>query len=132
VVSGIKTAVYGDTEVVLGITKTLREFGMDPLIVATGAKNPTFKRRVERISPSSTIMCGVDFEQIHKEITGRDIKLMIGPSTGRQISRQENIPLIRIGFPNHDRFGAARQTILGYKGATWMIDAIANTLLEHS
>ena len=132
VVSGIKTAVYGDTEVVLGITKTLREFGMDPLIVATGAKNPTFKRRVERISPSSTIMCGVDFEQIHKEITGRDIKLMIGPSTGRQISRQENIPLLRIGFPNHDRFGAARQTILGYKGATWMIDAIANTLLEHS
>jgi len=132
IVSGIRTAVYGDTEVVLGITKVLREIGMNPAIVATGAKNPAFTRRVKQISPSSSIMCGVDFEQIHKEIMRTDIKLMIGPSTGRQTSRKENIPLLRIGFPNHDRFGAARQTILGYKGATWMVDTIANTLLERS
>ena len=132
VVSGIRTAVYGDTEVVLGITKTLRESGLNPQIVATGAKNPTFTRRVKQISPSSTIMCGVDFEQIHTEIMKKDIKLMIGPSTGRQISQKEGIPLLRIGLPNHDRFGAARQTILGYEGATWMIDTIANMLLEHN
>lgn len=132
VVSGARTAVFGDTEVVFGITKALRESGINPLIVATGAKKPAFKQRIKQISPSSTIMYGVDFEQIHKEIMKRDIKLMIGPSTGRHISRKENIPLLRIGFPNHDRFGAARQTILGYGGATWMIDTIANTLLEHS
>ncbi len=132
VVSGVRTAVYGDMEVALGITKALIESGLDPQVVATGAKNPTFTRRVKQISPSSTIMCGVDFEQIHNEIIRRDIKLMIGPSTGRQISQKENIPLVRIGFPNHDRVGAARQAILGYKGAMWIIDAIANTLLERS
>jgi len=131
IVSGIRTAVYGDTEVVLGITKLLREIGMDPAVVATGAKNPEFTQRVKQISPTSTILCGVDFAQIHKEITKKSIELMIGPSTGRQISQKENIPLLRTGLPNHDRFGAARQMILGYKGATWMIDAIANILLDH-
>jgi nitrogenase molybdenum-iron protein NifN len=130
-VSGVRTAVYGDTEVALGITKALREVGMDPSVVATGTKNPAFIQRVKQISPSSTIMCGADFEHIHKEIIRKNIELMIGPSTGRQISQKENIPLLRVGLPNHDRFGAARQTILGYKGATWLIDAVANTLLEH-
>ena len=129
--SGIRTAVYGDTEVALGITKALIEVGMDPSVVATGTKNPAFTQRVKQISPSSTIMYGVDFEHIHKEIIRKNIELMIGPSTGRQISQKESIPLLRVGLPNHDRFGAARQMILGYKGTTWLIDAIANTLLEH-
>lgn len=131
IVSGIRTAVYGDTEVVLGITKVLREIGMNPAVVATGSQNPEFTQSVKQISPTSTILCGVDFAQIHKEITKENIELMIGPSTGRQISQKENIPLLRVGLPNHDRFGAARQMIVGYKGTTWLIDAIANTLLEH-
>ena len=117
---------------VLGITKLLREIGMEPAVDGDRRQNPEFTQRVKQISPTSTILCGVDFAQIHKEITKKSIELMIGPSTGRQISQKENIPLLRTGaFPNHDRFGAARQMILGYKGATWMIDAIANILLDH-
>ena len=55
---------------------------------------------------------------------------MIGPSTGRQISKEEKIPLLRVGLPNHDRFGAARQMVLGYAGAMRIVDDMANLLLD--
>ena len=55
---------------------------------------------------------------------------MIGPSTGRQISKEEKISLLRVGLPNHDRFGAARQMVLGYAGAMRLVDDMANLLLD--
>ena len=41
-----------------------------------------------------------------------------------------NIPLIRFGFPVHDRVGAQRILTLGYKGAMRMLDRITNTILD--
>jgi nitrogenase molybdenum-iron protein NifN len=130
-VAHVNTAVFGDTDIVLGITKLLTELGMNPRVVATGADNPGFVEAVKKIAPGSTILCGVDFTEIHGEIKSNDIELMIGPFTGRQISKKENIPLVRAGFPNHDRVGAARQLMLGYDGAMRLIDTITNTILEH-
>jgi nitrogenase molybdenum-iron protein NifN len=40
------------------------------------------------------------------------------------------IPLIRVGFPIHDRVGAQRILMMGYRGAMSMIDRITNTILE--
>jgi nitrogenase molybdenum-iron protein NifN len=130
-VANVKTAVFGDTDIVLGITSLLTELGMDPAIVATGSNNPVFMEQVDQISPNSRILTGVDFTEIHGEIKDNDIELMIGPFTGRQISRTENIPLVRVGFPNHDRVGTTRQLILGYEGAMRLIDTITNTIIEN-
>lgn len=129
-VANVKTAVYGDTEIVLGITKLLRELGMDPKVIASGSSNLVFAEKAKEISPGSTVLHGCDFTDVHREIRNNDIELMIGPFTGRQISQKENIPLVRVGLPNHDRVGAARQLILGYEGTAWLVDTITNTLLE--
>jgi nitrogenase molybdenum-iron protein NifN len=40
------------------------------------------------------------------------------------------IPLVRVGLPNHDRFGASRQMVVGYEGAMRILDIVANTLIE--
>jgi len=132
IVNGIKAAVYGDTELALGITKLLTEIGANPSVVATGATTSTFAQRVRALSPSATVLDGADFTRVHKEMTKNNVQIMIGPSTGRQISLKESIPLVRVGLPISDRFGAARQMIMGYEGMTWMVDALANALLEAS
>lgn len=130
-VANVKTAVFGDTDIVLGITKLITEIGMDAAVVATGSNNSVFAEAVKNVSPGSTVLCGVDFTEIHSEIKNHNIELMIGPFTGRQIAKKENIPLVRVGFPNHDRVGAARQLILGYEGATRLVDNITNALIEY-
>jgi len=40
------------------------------------------------------------------------------------------VPLIRVGFPVHDRIGGQRILHLGYRGAQHLFDLVVNTLLE--
>ena len=56
--------------------------------------------------------------------------LLIGHSKGYQYATAWNIPLIRVGFPIHDRFGGQRVLHLGYKGALNLFDLIVNAVLE--
>jgi len=126
----VKTAVYGDTEVVLGITRIMTELGMKPQIVATGAANPAFAENAAELAPGSQVIMGADFSQIATEALSRDIELMVGPFTGRGIARKEKIPLLRVGLPNHDRYGASHQLLLGYEGSMHLVEGMANILLE--
>jgi len=129
-VAGVRTAVYGDAEMALGVAKLLCEMGMDPRVIATGSKSPEFVRRGEKMAPGSEVLSGVDFSEIGEAVARNDIELLIGPFTGRQISKAENIPLLRVGLPNHDRFGSSRQMVLGYEGTTRLVDEIANVIVE--
>jgi len=130
ILADVKTAVYGDTEMVLGITRIMTELGMKPQIVATGAANPAFAENAAELAPGSKVMMETDFSQIATEASSRDIELMVGPFTGRGIARKENIPLLRVGLPNHDRYGASHQLLLGYEGSMHLVEGMANTLLE--
>jgi nitrogenase molybdenum-iron protein NifN len=128
--SDVKTAVYGDTEMVLGITRIMTQAGMRPQIVATGAANPAFAEKAAEIAPGCKVMTGADFSQIAAEASDRDIDLMVGPFTGRRMARKEKIPLLRVGLPNHDRYGASHQLLLGYEGSMRLVEGMANALLE--
>lgn len=126
----IKTAVYGDTEMVLGLVRLMVELGMRPQIVATGAANSAFAENAAEIAPGAKVMIGADFSEIAAEATSRDIELMVGPFTGRGTARKEKIPLLRVGLPNHDRLGATHQLTLGYEGSMRLVEGMANALLE--
>jgi nitrogenase molybdenum-iron protein NifN len=130
ILSDVKTAVYGDTEMVLGITRIMTELGMRTQIVASGAANPAFAEKAKELAPGSKVMMGADFSQIAEEASSRDIELMVGPFTGRGIARKEKIPLLRVGLPNHDRYGASHQLLLGYEGSMYLVEGMANALLE--
>jgi len=41
-----------------------------------------------------------------------------------------NVPLIRMGFPIHDRFGGSRVKHVGYEGTLELFDKLVNALLE--
>lgn len=126
----VRTCVYGDTEMVLGLSSLMKELGMSPLVLATGAASPNFDRLARELIPDAKVLAGADFSRIEEEVAARDVELLVGPFTGRQTARAKGKPLLRVGFPNHDRFGAARQLVLGYEGAGRLVDAMANALLD--
>jgi nitrogenase molybdenum-iron protein NifN len=73
---------------------------------------------------------GVDFVDI--ECVAKVLKpdFLIGNSKGFTMSRKNELPLIRVGFPIHDRFGGQRLHHLGYKGTQELFDRIVNTVIE--
>ena len=129
-----KAVVYGDEDFVLGVASFLLEIGIIPVLCATGARTGTLSSSLPEIASSynkEVMVCeGVDFEQIYEKVQNLNIDFMIGNSKGYYITRKMGIPLIRIGFPIHDRMGAQRILHLGYRGAQQLFDRIVNTIIE--
>ena len=130
--AGVRVAVFGDSDIALGLTRFLCEAGAIPAVVATGSSSTRFEAEIRAVSEDARILLGADFSQIHDQIRKARIDLMLGTSNGRQISRKEEIPLVRVGLPNHDRVGATRQLLIGYEGAARLADAITNALLDEN
>jgi nitrogenase molybdenum-iron protein NifN len=70
----------------------------------------------------------VDIEKVAQELRP---DILIGSSKGYHLSRALGLPLVRLGFPVHDRIGATRLRCLGYGGTLALFDRIVNALLEH-
>ncbi|MCK5708196.1 MAG: nitrogenase [Candidatus Aureabacteria bacterium] len=129
-----KAVVYGDEDIVIAVASFLFEIGVVPVLCATGARTGTIKRVLPEIASAYdkkiTVCEGIDFEQIYEKTENLDADFMIGNSKGYYIARKRGIPLIRIGFPIHDRIGAQRILHLGYRGTQQLFDRIVNTVIE--
>ena len=106
-----------------------------PVLCASGGKSGSLKSVIEKIMPSALfkqirVRDGVDFMEIEHEARECCPDFLIGSSKGYATSRRLKIPLVRVGFPVHDRVGGSRILHIGYRGAQRLIDQIVNTLLE--
>ena len=72
----------------------------------------------------------VDFYDIANESRSIAPDLLIGNSKGYRLARELGAPLIRVGFPIHDRFGGHRLLSIGYRGAQNLFDTIVNTVIQ--
>lgn len=108
-VFGKRAIVYGEEDLVCGIAAFLSEIGVNPVLCASGQK--------------------MDFAQTAEEAEKLSPDFLIGNSKGYFIARKLKIPLVRIGFPIHDRIGAQRILHLGYRGAQELFDRIVNALI---
>jgi nitrogenase molybdenum-iron protein NifN len=72
----------------------------------------------------------MSFERMEEAMQTSKPDLMIGNSKGYYIARKMDIPIVRTGFPIHDRIGAQHDHILGYEGTTHLFETIVNTLLD--
>ena len=133
---GVRAAVYGDPEKVIGLVTFMLELGMYPVLAVSSSKSLDFCRRMEaiidEIKPDcrTTILDGVDFDTLNDAVRSVRPDILVGDSNGKYISQAENIPLLRVGLPIHDRVGAQRLLMVGYRGAMELIDRITNTILE--
>jgi nitrogenase molybdenum-iron protein NifN len=102
-----KALIYGESDLVESLSYWLREIGMTPCTLKNG-----------------------DFEQLRAYAQEIKPDLLIGNSKGYYIARELNIPIVRIGFPVHDRFGATRIHHIGYRGTQELFDRVVNALIE--
>lgn len=107
-VFGKKALIYGESDLVESLSAWLREIGIEPCTVKNG-----------------------DFEQLRAYACEIKPDLLIGNSKGYYIARELKIPIVRIGFPIHDRFGATRMHHIGYKGTQELFDRVVNALIEY-
>lgn len=133
-VFGKKAVIYGEEDLVIGIASFLVEIGVVPILCASGGESGRFAEALRKAIPElpneTRIRGGVDFMEISEEAASLSPDLLIGNSKGYSIARRLKTPLIRIGFPIHDRIGGQRMLHLGYRGAQNLFDRVVNALLE--
>jgi nitrogenase molybdenum-iron protein NifN len=126
--------IYGEEDLVLSIYRFLNEIGVDTILIASGGKSGALASEIEKLTKGEMkmpeIIDNADFEEIASH--SRELKpdIMIGHSKGYYIARELNIPLVRIGFPIHDRLGGQRLLHIGYEGTNDLFEKIVNAFIE--
>ena len=127
--------ICGEEDLVIGLTRFATEIGAKPVIVATGGQGHGFREAIRHIlsgagSDESTILDNADYVKIEEAAVALQPELILGDSHGYAMSRRLQIPLVRVGFPIHDRIGAQRLLHVGYEGTQQLFDRIVNALLQ--
>ncbi|MCB2187190.1 MAG: nitrogenase molybdenum-iron protein subunit beta [Deltaproteobacteria bacterium] len=131
---GKTVALWGDPDHLIPLTEFLVAAGMRPLHVLTGTPGKKFELKIKGILkgvvPGANIKAAGDLLQMHQWIKNEPVDLMIGNSYGKYLSRAEDIPLVRLGWPILDRIGHSYFPVLGYRGGMHFLSNLLNTLLD--
>ncbi|HSL40404.1 MAG TPA: nitrogenase component 1, partial [Desulforhopalus sp.] len=71
-----------------------------------------------------------DMFLLHQWIKNHPVDLLIGNTYCKYIARDEDIPLVRWGFPILDRQGHQHFPTVGYNGALRLLEKILGVLLD--
>lgn len=130
---GKRAVVYGEADLVIGLTSFLSEIGVQPVLCAAGGASKAFEAQLRAAVPElpadTVVRNGADFVDIAEAARAAAPDLLMGNSKGYGLARELAIPLIRVGFPIHDRIGGHRVLHVGYRGAQQLFDLVANALL---
>jgi len=134
-ISGKRAVIYGEADFVASMASFLDEIGIVPALCATGASTRKFRETVSSglsgRHQDILIREDSDFEDMLEICREIGVDIIIGNSKGYYLAKNLNIPLVRVGFPIHDRIGGQRILHVGYEGTQQLFDRIVNALLEH-
>jgi nitrogenase molybdenum-iron protein NifN len=129
-----RPVIYGEPELVYAFATLCRENGASPVVIASGTRN---SRLAERLAPvletadeAPVLLEEADFAAIEAAALTAQANIAIGHSGGKSLSERHGIPVVRVGFPIHDRTGGQRILSAGYRGTLAFLDRFTNTLLE--
>lgn len=136
-----KVAVFGDPDILTGLTEFLLSLGMIPVHILTGTPGNSvgpgmgsFEEDIQELLDGAGVKAKVkgdgDLFELHQWIKNEPVDLLIGTTYGKYIARAEDIPFVRVGFPILDRSVHSYLPIVGYRGAIRLIEMISNALLE--
>ena len=133
---GRKVAVFGDPDIVTAVVRFSAEAGLKPVAACTATASRNFAAEIRAVEDEYE--CGqivaleksdlYELQQVMKQVGA---EVLIGNSKGKDLAEDENIPLVRVGFPVYDRVGYFRYPIMGYNGSIRLLDMITNAILEH-
>ncbi|MGV7004986.1 nitrogenase cofactor biosynthesis protein NifB [Desulfovibrio sp. QI0442] len=134
-----RVAVFGEPDMVLALVRASCENGAVPVVAATGSRCAAFEKMLApdmaqatetQFSGDYDILNFADFAAIENAMLARKANLMLGNSDGRRIEERHHVPLLRYGFPIHDRVGGQRTRMLFYDGSLSLMEATANAMLQ--
>jgi nitrogenase molybdenum-iron protein NifN len=135
-VFGRRAVVYGEEDLVVGLTAFLAEIGVQPVLCASGGESGRLEAAVKAVAGDAAegviVREGMDFATMGEVARGLAPDFLMGSSKGYSLARKLDLPLIRVGFPIHDRIGGQRILHLGYRGAQQLFDVVTNTLMARA
>lgn len=132
-VFGKRAVIYGEEDLVVSLAVFLKEIGIDPVLCVSGGESGKLAKNIAAacgISADAVIKEGTDFMTAAEIARKLSPDIVLGSSKGYPMARQLNVPLVRIGFPIHDRFGGQRLLGIGYRGTQQLFDSIVNVFIE--
>ncbi len=132
---GKKAVIYGEEDLVVGLAGWLAEIGVVPVLCASGGRSGAFAAAIAAVTDGvlaeqPLVYEGMDFFDIAAAAERLQPDLLVGHSKGYPLARKLHIPLIRVGFPIHDRIGGQRILHLGYRGTQQLFDLVVNSLID--
>jgi nitrogenase molybdenum-iron protein beta chain len=131
-----KVAIYGNPDLVIGLAQFCIDLEMKPMLLLLGDDNPQYaddpriKELKEKVDWDMEIVTNADLFEMEERIKtgGLELDLILGHSKGRFTAMDNKIPMVRVGFPTYDRAGMYRHPVVGYAGAIWLAEQMANAL----
>ncbi len=131
---GKKVALAGDPDQLIALTEFLVSIDMWPIHIVTGTTGKKFETRIHEITKNvpHPINVGVpgDMFLLHQWIKNEPVDLLMGNTYMKYIARDEDIPLVRFGFPILDRIGHSYFPTVGYRGGMRLLERILDVILE--
>ncbi len=132
---GRKVAIFGDPDIVSAIVRFCAEAGMNPTVAMTATRQKDFAPDIKAVNSEykadTQILEGTDLYEFHEVVKTHGAELIVGNSKGKDIADDQNVPLVRVGFPVYDRVGVYRYPIMGYNGSIYLLDQMTNAILGH-
>lgn len=128
-------AISGAPDHVIAMTQFCLDLGMTPKYVITGTPGKAFERTINAMLEKAKVEGAVvransDLHFMHQHIKSEPVDLLIGNTHLKHMSRGENIPLVRYGFPILDRMGHRYMSTVGYRGGLRLLEKITDALLD--
>ena len=135
ILAGQRAVVFGDEDTAIALALFLAEIGVAPVLVASGGTGALAASAVSAYPQlkgfDAAFLPDTDFARLGEAAKQAEPTLLVGHSKGAKLARELDLPLVRLGFPVHDRFGAARLSSLGYAGTHRLFDDVVNSILAH-
>ena len=131
---GKKVALVGDPDQLTALTEFLVSMDMMPIYVVTGTPGKKFERKIKELTKDVPhevkVKAEGDMFLLHQWIKNENVDLLIGNTYCKYIAKDEDIPLVRFGFPILDRVGHSYFPTVGYQGAIRLLEKILDARLE--
>jgi nitrogenase molybdenum-iron protein beta chain len=131
---GRKVALAGDPDQLITLTEFLVSIDMWPIHIVTGTAGKEFETRIQEITHEVpqpvNVRAGGDMFLLHQWIKNDPVDLLMGNTYLKYIARDEDIPLVRFGFPILDRVGHSYFPTVGYRGGMRLLEKILDAVLD--
>jgi len=131
---GRKVALAGDPDQLISLSRFLVDLDMWPIHIVTGTPGKKFEKKILEITRDSpypvNVKSGGDMFLLHQWIRQEPVDLLMGNTYLKYIARDEDIPLVRFGFPILDRIGHSYFPTVGYRGGLRLLEKILDALLD--